>query len=387
MELTADIVARVARRLAEHAGMELPAWVVEARAAARIADTGLAPADYVELIGSGRGAGELAALVEAVRVGETSLFRHRQQFAMLTDTIAPRLRAQHRRVVQVWSAGCATGQEPYSLAIVLARALPDLQISIVATDLSEPALATARANTFARDALDGVPDEYRDAFVDGDDGVVRVAPEYARLVRFEKQNLAEPRRGDTENGRFDITWCRNVLIYFSAEARKRAIERLIASTAFGGTLFVGYSESLRDTPGLEAIRAGEAIYYVRRDPREVLRPSSPRTPMHGVPAIPRSAHTPPVGMPVAKLPDVLALAGQPDARALTAELAARLGEDHPHVVIDLDGAELLDDALAPVFRRATAAARAAGGEVVLRATRAGTQHWLVRHGLDREDSR
>src|SRR5690606_3729706 len=87
------IIAGVSRRLVEHAGLELPAWVIEARTRARLVVLAITPEAYVELIASPRGAGELGALIEAVRVGESSLFRHRSQIAALTDVVVPALRA------------------------------------------------------------------------------------------------------------------------------------------------------------------------------------------------------------------------------------------------------------------------------------------------------
>src|SRR5215475_1325665 len=117
MALAPDTLAAIARRLAEHAGLELPGWVIDARAAARIAALGCAPDDYVALIDSARGAGELAALIEAVRVGESRLFRHQAQIEVLTQVFAPAMRARRASSVRVWSAGCASGEEPYTLAI------------------------------------------------------------------------------------------------------------------------------------------------------------------------------------------------------------------------------------------------------------------------------
>jgi chemotaxis protein methyltransferase CheR len=404
--LAPDTIAAIAQRLAEHAGLELPAWVVEARASARIAAVGCAPADYVALIDSARGAGELAALIEAVRVGESRLFRHRSQIAALSDAVAPALRARGRRAIRAWSAGCAAGEEPYTLAIVLSRALPDCAISILATDVSGEALAQARTASYPRAALDHVPAGYRNCFVlDGEQ--VRVAPDLAALVRFERANLA----GGATPRDCDLVWCRNVLIYFTADARRRAIDRLVAATAPGGFVFVGYSESLRDAMGLEAQRAGDTVYYVRREGGEPSRsrpptlpvpvappaPATDRTPAPiavpgavarerwlaaraAVPLIEPDDHTPP---PIVFPPDnTIALYGRPSAAQLTAEITARLAlPSLAQLTIDVDGAELLDDDLVPVLRRARAAAWTAGIALRVRATRPGALRWIARHGF------
>lgn len=400
MALPPDILAGIARRLTTHAGLELPAWVVEARAALRIEALGTTPAAYLELISGARAQGELAALVEAVRTGESSLFRHRPQITALAETIAPALRAQGRRTLRVWSAGCASGEEPYTLAIVLARSLPSCAITILATDVSAEAIAAARRASYPRDALDDVPEEWRDAFVIGEDRIT-VRPELARLVTFEQANLvdATPPRG------CDLVWCRNVLIYFSPEARRRAIDLLVGATAPGGYLFVGYSESLRDTEALAAERTADTVYYVRKDdparrtpvPKERstpplgIRVASPAT---GPASAPAPAPAPVIGAGTAPSPasprpaptraarDVLVLAGTPEASALTQAIAERLAHGGLHrLVIDLDPADLLGDELAPVLRRALAAAATAGVQIALRTTRPGPRRWLTRHGL------
>ncbi len=369
-------MAAISRRLAEQAGLELPAWVVEARALARMQRLGLTAPSYVELIAAGRGAGELDELMECVRVGETRLFRHKQQIEALEAVVAPSLR--HRRELRVWSAGCAAGEEAYTLAAILTRALPDTLLSILATDVSGDALELARAASYPAAALAHVPEAYREDFgLDGDRLCVR--PALARLVRFERANLIE----SAPEGGFDIVWCRNVLIYFTPAARRRAIEHLVKATVMGGVVFVGYSESMRDVVELEPVRTGEAIYYVRTERRVGLR-----TPPIGVPAVTPQAKAEPINQwreptsPRIVAYDVYAVRGSPDPGTLTAELSARLAVQHLRLVVDLDGAELLADELAPVFRRAIAAARTAGVELDLRATKPGTKRWLVRHKLE-----
>ncbi|CAN5893164.1 hypothetical protein BH11MYX2_BH11MYX2_38930 [soil metagenome] len=409
MSLAPDIVAGVSRRLAEHAGLELPAWVVEARAAVRINLLGVAPSAYVELIASGRGASELAALVEAVRVGESSLFRHRPQLAAIADEIAPALRG--RKGIKVWSAGCAGGEEPFTLAVVLTRALPSAAVSVVATDVSAEALASARGANYPLEALEDVPEEWRDAFeVDGDR--IHVRPDIAATVSFERANLLDA----IPPKLCDIVMCRNVLIYFSVDARKKAIDRLISALRPGGYLFVGYSETLRDIPELDARRHGDTVFYVKRE-RETTNPgiANPldglRTPPYGTqltPAAPVkrvsmvrtavavpwsvedsadprdrtviSASPPPP--PTKKAEHVLSLVGQPRASAVIALIGERLAmPGAERVVIDLDPVEMLDDDLAPVLRRARAAANTAGVILELRATKPGPKRWLSRHGL------
>ena len=414
MALPRDIVAGLARCLAERAGLEPPAWVIESRAQARMAACGLGAADYLALVAAGRGAAELAELIEAVRVGETRFFRHRAQIDALATVVAPALAARGRKPVRVWSAGCASGEEPYTLAMVLARHLPEHAISIVATDVSDDALAVAARAVYPRAALAHVPDAYRDAFVDhGAD--VRVRPEIARRVSFERQNLhdAEPPRGCA------VVFCRNVLIYFAPAARRRAAQRLVAALEPGGHLFVGYSESLRDVAELDAVRAGETMVYVKRGapvaaaaPVPVAVPVDRTPPPFVVPppiAAPQEPFALSEGDPSTSRSRSLALAqgertegarrrrADPDPAAsftldsntdpsrLTAELATALAAPGlRRLTIDLDGADFLADEIATVLRRARAAAATAGVDLELRATRPGPARWLRRHGLVEE---
>ncbi|HVK72762.1 MAG TPA: CheR family methyltransferase [Kofleriaceae bacterium] len=398
MALPRDIVAGLARCLAERAGLEPPAWVIESRAQARMAACGLGAADYLALVAAGRGAAELAELIEAVRVGETRFFRHRAQIDALATVVAPALAARGRKPVRVWSAGCASGEEPYTLAMVLARHLPEHAISIVATDVSDDALAVAARAVYPRAALAHVPDAYRDAFVDhGAD--VRVRPEIARRVSFERQNLhdAEPPRGCA------VVFCRNVLIYFAPAARRRAAQRLVAALEPGGHLFVGYSESLRDVAELDAVRAGETMVYVKRGaPVAAAAPVPVAVPVDRTP--PPFVVPPPIAAPQEPFalsegsrerarrrradPDPAAsftLDSNTDPSRLTAELATALAAPGlRRLTIDLDGADFLADEIATVLRRARAAAATAGVDLELRATRPGPARWLRRHGLVEE---
>jgi chemotaxis protein methyltransferase CheR len=375
--LPPDIVAGLARRLADHAGLELPPWVIESRAQARMAVLGVEPARYLELVRAGHGASELIELIEAVRVGETRLFRHRSQVTALGEIVVPALRARGRRTVKVWSVGCAAGEEAYTLAIVLSGHLPGASLSVLATDVSADALETARAARYPAAALDDVPAQWRDGF-DVEDGVAQVRPEIAQLVRFEQRNLA-----DAEQPRgFDLVWCRNVLIYFTPPARRRAVEKLVASLEPGGFLFVGYSETLRDVPELEAIRTGSAVCYQRRTTPRVERTPPAQRVDDGRKTPPPLRPTPP---PQLAPPEeaVIAIRGAADIARITQEIMDALrGHRVRRVVVDLDQATMIPDDVAAVIKRARAASAAEGVELVVRATKPGASRWLRRHGLD-----
>ncbi|MEZ4294029.1 MAG: CheR family methyltransferase [Polyangiaceae bacterium] len=258
MAIERDILDGLTKCLHAHAGFDLPTWVVESRSLARSRALSLTPEAYLDLLRSPEGETELRALVEAVRVGETRFFRHRPHVHSLLEVVIPSWRARGLTTPRVWSAGCATGEEAYTLALVLARALPRpaFKPSILATDVSEEALVTARGATYPGDAIGSVPDQWRGGVL-FDREAMRVRPEVAALVTFERQNLA-----DTVSPRgFDLVWCRNVLIYFGPAARRRALEKLVFALNPGGFLFVGYSETLRDVPGLTAVKHGDQVLW------------------------------------------------------------------------------------------------------------------------------
>jgi chemotaxis protein methyltransferase CheR len=401
-KLQPDFVARVGDCIDARAGLRPPAWMLEARLVRRIAALGLDDPDrYADLIESGDGGRELELLIETLRVGETRFFRHRAHVQAVTDLVVPALlRARSGGAIRAWSAGCATGEEPYTLAILLARGLPApaYRVSVLATDISRDALAAARVGVYPETALEQVPDDVRAAFGPAGHGLVQVVPRIAELVSFEQQNLADleyPRQ-------IDLIWCRNVLIYFSPAARRQVVLRLIDSLAPGGFLFVGYAESLRDFEALEAVRTPDAVLYRKsgraRPPvaaAPALRPRRGSDAGDGATA--RGGAT--AGSGARRLPTapdaglaaldaeeaVVELRGRyDDGTRLARELGAILSGSYRRVVIDLDGAAYLDDAAGQVLRRACSAARAAGVEISLVAERQSTRRWLSRTGAAEE---
>ncbi len=383
--LPADVVARVRDCIAARAGLEPVGWVLERRLDDRMRALDVAnPADYAHLLESPAGLRELELLIEALRVGETRFFRHRSHVAALTDLVAPAIRkARGSGTVSAWSAGCATGQEPYTLAMVLGRLLPRHQVSVLATDISAEAVDAARRAVYPAAVLANVPDDWqRYGFTtagtdDAGRPLVRVADTVARRVRFERRNLHD---GGFPRG-LDLIWCRNVLIYFEREARARAIDRLAASLAPGGFLFLGYAETLRDLTDLETIRTPDATLYRR----QTTAPARP----HRASAPPPPARRPSAPPPLTREEIVIELRGRyggDDPQRLARELAPLLEATATTAVIDVNGADYLGDEAAATLRRALSAARAAGVSVQLAARRPGTRRWLQRWGLTTEAS-
>jgi chemotaxis protein methyltransferase CheR len=193
---------------------------------------------------------ELHELVNAITTNLTSFFREPYHFDYLRDDLLPALlrsNAESRRI-RIWSAGCSTGEEPYSIAMVLRDALPAGQgwdARILATDIDSNVLARAQQGVFAEERASGIPERYlRRSFRRGQGdnaGMLRVSDEVRSLVTFRQLNLMQdwPMRGP-----FDVIFCRNVVIYFDKPTQKRLFNRYADLLAEGGHLFIGHSETL-----------------------------------------------------------------------------------------------------------------------------------------------
>jgi len=214
---------------------------------------------------------ERVQLINAICTHETRFFREPHHFELITGTLVPRwrdeARAGHReRYLQVWSAGCSTGEEPYSLAMCLSDALPADEgwtIEITGTDLSTRALARAEEAVYPRRRLDEVPRAVvRRHLLRGTgprDGEIKVAPATRALVELEQLNLVADTYAMPRG--LDIIMCRNVLIYFRPETRERVVRQLTSHLRPGGYLFLGHAESLR--PDVSTLRTEIPTVYRR----------------------------------------------------------------------------------------------------------------------------
>lgn len=267
----------------------------------------------------------LDALVDHLTVGETYFFREPGHLDLIRTTIAPRLRAAGRPV-RVWSAGCATGEEPYSIAILLeALAMLD-HATIVGTDVSPAALTTARAGVYSPWSLRRCSPEEQRRWFTHVGRRFQLHDRYRSTVRFEQRNLME----GPPSGAFDVVLCRNVLIYLTRDGISAAAAALHDALAPDGWLLVGASDPPLPHAGLRRIIGPHGIAYRRETalPTAAERPPPPRLPDTRSRTPHRSSPPAPTRAPAR--PGARSSAGtapSPTASPATPTSAAGVGED------------------------------------------------------------
>lgn len=293
--LERDILARVAKVLLARAGLRIgPDGYAGLRLAvkARLDQLHLTRgAEYAKRLE--RDDTELRALLPLVTIGKTDFFRDEYQFRALKQTVLPWALAQaqrERRRVKLWSAGCASGEEPYSLAMLaLESGATPAEVSILGTDVNDAAITTAQRGRYEERRLVGLSSERMQRFMRPEDRLWLVSDEVKAFVRFATHNLA----GQTWEGRraqsVDVIFCRNVIIYFDDKTTLAVVERFFETLRPGGWLFLGYSESLfKVCTRFQMVEADGAFLY-RRPPLtpagvkiDKLPPPQPNAPSGGV---------------------------------------------------------------------------------------------------------
>jgi chemotaxis protein methyltransferase CheR len=251
-ELTDSEFNRLRELVREHTGIALSdakRELVYGRLARRLRKLKLASfAEYCTLI-EDRPAEEMQELTNAITTNLTSFFRENYHFEQLAAEVLPlveRSRAGTRRV-RLWSAGCSTGEEPYSLALVVREALAHLSgwdIKLLATDIDSKVIETAAEGVYGEERLKGVAAErVRRWFprAAGQPGHCEASAELKTLITFRQLNLFDPW---PMKGPFDIIFCRNVVIYFDKDTQRALFDRMAEVQEPGGWLFVGHSENL-----------------------------------------------------------------------------------------------------------------------------------------------
>ena len=270
---TEDDFKKIAQILHSHAGIALAegkAALVYSRLAKRLRSLGLRSfREYCALVEDKQGVDERQAMMAALTTNVTRYFREPHHFDHLRDVVMPKLvdRARRGGRVRLWSAACSNGQEPYSMAITVLQALPEaanLDVKILATDIDPNMVAEGRAGIYREDAITPVPlDLRRKWFKKAAGGAWEVADELRTLVSFKELNLI----GDWPmKGKFDVIFCRNVVIYFDEPTQERIWSRFAPLLEPGGTLYIGHSErvsgpgaSLFETTGLTTYSVKGAV--------------------------------------------------------------------------------------------------------------------------------
>jgi chemotaxis protein methyltransferase CheR len=266
--LTGEEFRRLCEFLYRRTGMvftEAKRYYVERRVVERMSATGAASfASYFARLRSDM-EGEVEHFVNAFTVNETYFYREDHQLRCLTsDLLADRLRAKRPgQAIRIWSVPCSTGEEPYSIAIWLLENWPmvdQYEIEIVGSDIDTGVLEKARSGVYGKRALMRLsPHLVEKYFAPDAPDTWKILDDLRESVRFSRVNIVEP--GETATyGRFDVIFCRNVLIYFDDASRRVAAENLYENLAPGGYICLGHSESMsRISPLFEVRRFADAM--------------------------------------------------------------------------------------------------------------------------------
>ena len=207
--------------------------------------------EYCEHVLGAGGEAELTSMIDVITTNKTDFYRESGHFEFLTQTVLPLLDAGVGRPLQVWSAGCSSGEEPYSLAIVLSEYAEQqgpngYRFSILATDISTRMLEKARLGIYELDAIAPIPTAVRRKYVlksrNPARPVARMAPEIRAQVEFRRLNLMDAEFALVHPP--DVIFCRNVVIYFDKATQEQLVTRFVRSLRPNGHLFMGHSETL-----------------------------------------------------------------------------------------------------------------------------------------------
>lgn len=241
----------IANTLYSDAGIHLPASkanLVYSRLAKRLRTLGLESfRDYCTFVGSESGADERAQMISALTTNVTRFFREPHHFEHLkTKLLAPSIKdIKGNRRFRIWSAGCSSGQEPFSIALTILSQVPDARsfnVRVLATDINPHVLDMARKGIYSGEEVSSIPADMRLSWTEpAGSGAVKLDDGLRALVAYRQLNLMG---GWPMSGPFDAIFCRNVIIYFDEATQKKMLTRMAAMIRPGGFLYLGHSERL-----------------------------------------------------------------------------------------------------------------------------------------------
>jgi len=204
--------------------------------------------DYINMLQKDPDGEEITHFINSLTTNLTAFFRESHHFDHLKNTVLPHLMKMNAasRRIRIWSAGCSSGEEPYSIAMIVAETVPPgWDVKILATDMDSNMIDTGSSGVYAETRLAGIENSKLKRWFNkgsgNNDGMVRVKPRLREVITFKKLNLMHkwPVKGP-----MDVIFCRNVIIYFDNETKAALIDRYFDLLADHGTLFVGHSETL-----------------------------------------------------------------------------------------------------------------------------------------------
>ncbi len=247
-------------------------YLVSSRLAKLLQDHGLASiSELIDCIKKNHKPGLREQVVDAMTTNETMWFRDRYPYEMLKQSLLPEFAERIKTgALRIWSAACSTGQEPYSISMIVEEYLKlnpgafARGVQIVATDISPSVLAVAKQGRYDKSAIDrGISEERKQRFFDRDGDYWVVKPEIKSRVSFRQLNLQQ---SFAALAKFDLIFCRNVLIYFSSEFKRDILERQAAQLNPGGYLMLGSSEApTRYTDRYVMVRMPQGVIYRLKD--------------------------------------------------------------------------------------------------------------------------
>ena len=242
----------------ENVGIKMPPakkTMLEARLQKRLKALGIPTfEEYGDFVFSQQGGdSELVHLIDVVTTNKTDFFREAAHFDFMVKTALPTILKERNDVrsnpIRIWSAGCSTGEEPYTLAIVLsefAASHPDFRVAITASDICTQVLQTAKTAIYPEERTDPIPLNLKKKYLlrsrEKSKGLVRIVPELRSLVKFQRVNFMDDDLGISD--KMDIIFCRNVVIYFDKPTQQTLMRKFHRQLRPGGYLFIGHSETL-----------------------------------------------------------------------------------------------------------------------------------------------
>jgi chemotaxis protein methyltransferase CheR len=256
IKMTDEDFSRLGSYVYEELGIKMPypkKIMLQSRLQKRLIDLKMTSfRDYIEFVLSREGQqDEIISMIDLVTTNKTDFFRESSHFDYLTETALPEICSDRlpKKVIKIWSAGCSSGEEPYTIAIVLMEFLqkyPDLDFSIFATDISMRILQKAATSIYPEERIGDIPLTLKKKYFlkskDQTNKTVRLVPEIRSKVNFQRLNFMDS--SYSVEREFDIIFCRNVLIYFDRETQQQVITKLASKLRDGGFFFLGHSESI-----------------------------------------------------------------------------------------------------------------------------------------------